>query len=54
MIVPSARRLSLSRQTFPHVVLLALFAFGRTLFLTGEILGGQVNWIDIIMRQGKG
>jgi len=32
--------LSLSKQTFPHVVLLAPFEFGRTLFLTGVDLGG--------------
>ena len=32
--------LRLSKQTFSHVVLLALFAFGRTLFLTGVDLGG--------------
>jgi hypothetical protein len=35
--------LSLSKQTFPHVVLLTPFAFGRTLFLTGVDLGGHVN-----------
>ena len=35
--------LSLSKQTFPDVVLLAPFAFGRTLFLTGVDLGRQAN-----------
>jgi len=33
--------LSLSKQTFPHVILLAPCEFGRTLFLTGLDLGGR-------------
>jgi len=42
--------LSLSKQTFPHVVLLAPFAFGRTLFLTGVELGGQVSFKCVLKK----